>query len=54
MTRKPPPDTMLVIHYRMGKPGRTAWLEPAEAEKLAASLRKKGINVEIVHRETKP
>jgi hypothetical protein len=45
------PAAMLLMHYGNGAVGQTVWLDPAEAEKLAARLRKKGHNIEIVRRE---
>jgi hypothetical protein len=45
------PGSMLLMHYSDASIGKTVWMEPAKAEKLAARLRKKGIRIEVVSRE---
>lgn len=47
------PGSMLEIHYSPTSIGKTVWMEPAKAEKLAASLRKKGNKIEIITRGPK-
>jgi hypothetical protein len=45
------PGSMLFLHYSSTSIGKTVWMEREKAEKLAASLRRKGHNVEIVSRK---
>lgn len=48
------PAAMLELDYGHGSIGKTVWMEPEKAEKLAASLRKKGHKLKIVRRKAKP
>ena len=48
------PAAMLLIHYSPTSTGKTVWMEPSAAEKLATSLARKAIKVTIVQRGTKP
>lgn len=47
------PAAMLELDYGGGSIGKTVWMEPETAKRLAASLRKKGHKIKIVRRKVK-